>query len=196
MCHGLFIFPPLPTAVSAEPPAVDLTLRYALQSLWDRASNLLTSIMYTELAANPALKDMRALCTAHKLSPPELQRGHSAAAASIMVTDWAWEPSQPMPPSVHVLALFCMSMHEDHRPCAQTALLPSNSDCWDVATMNCSATLLCPESFVPMPACCRTRKAVKRRPACAACLCACTSAAYLIWVLRMYAKCAAQLNHP
>ena len=73
----------------------------AVQSTVGRLLNLAGRLGYTFLIYNPAWRDMRDICQQYSLSPPELQ-GRIGAAAGVVVTDWAWETPQQLPPSIHV----------------------------------------------------------------------------------------------
>ena len=73
-----------------------------MQGIIDRLLNLGAAVMWRQLLFMPAWKDMRAICRKHGFDPPELSPRKSGAAASIAVTDWAFETPQPVPPKVHV----------------------------------------------------------------------------------------------
>ena len=72
--------------------------------------NLFQATLYTHLAFEPQQRDMRHFSEQQGLHPPELRPGHSAAVATILVTDWAHEPPQPMPPHIHVCSTCCTSL--------------------------------------------------------------------------------------
>ena len=76
-----------------------------MQGTVGRLLNLAARLGYTHLIYLPAWRDMRDVCKQLRLDPPEL-RGQIGAAAGIVVTDWAWETPQQLPPSIHVSPSF------------------------------------------------------------------------------------------
>ena len=82
-----------------------------MQGIIDRLLNLGAAVMWRQLLFMPAWKDMRAICRKHGFDPPELSPRKSGAAASIAVTDWAFETPQPVPRKVHVRAALRRPVH-------------------------------------------------------------------------------------